>query len=1255
MRHHLLLIMSVLSMAILCMAADEPPRASLLCFFSPESQVEFIGLKSQPRKIKSGNGFMQQISRPYSSRVEERGGEQVLDIRFRALADGKLNSLSVENQRWDNGKLQGYHPATLEELSLNGRNLLPGRRAIKGGARPFRVWSRGMKLESGKEYRIRACVSIASERERKYGAEVKSAAETDPSSTMVVVGIWGTEPETLEYIDSKPRFINRIANNGTEHGLYKLLVGSTRIYPSPEAKLTVRLRALKDCDIRTNFFVNCKLVDERGVRRSADVTSELTSLTLDGVELMKEPVAGNWYAWATPGTVRFTGGKIHTLVFTFRPRLPDAQAAVKAPRIAADFTRPAGSGKTLRPVFGINELRQPLITDTSAAGRARSDRTVGYNLRRLSNLDIVFSGLRVGDPFRIFGIFEADADDPRNYYFKATDEIMSVATRSDIPIIYSLAPTAEYSTTHYRTGEPDRAQFVKVCSNIIRHYNEKWADGFSYGIKRWEIWNEPDSTDYWADGVAAFGKFYAAVATELKKRFPGLEFGGPSFSEFNEKNFRIFLSACREAGAPLDFFSFKCYGPNPAAFARQIRAAKRLLTEYGYTDTKVIVSEYNYNPLDKTVWTRNNPEELEFLDKDPAGLSGSDAGAAAVLAAILWQDTPLESACIYGFSRHRRLCAYSTNDTFTAARGGMRAVLPLYSEFFNRAAPDRPVYTAAASEHLGVIGATDRRNGDGLLLVTALRDPGEELRLRLDGVEEGTRAQVRLWPAPGRRPGVDTTHKDYRWRDEIVCVRDGEMQLPKFGDSMVWLIRLPKKSLTGKSGAGAGGVTSPESNPEAAVDFSRSVGKFKRLQGINIAVPMEFEGDASRWADLGLIGFDTVRVHDLRGEDSVAGMAGDYQNIFPNYHADPADPANYNFAPTDTFMRMVRQASPRTDFVFRLGPTIENTGAKATKFWVLDPGNHDRFADICIGIIRHYDRNWANGFNYNIGYYEIWNEPNSKSMWDKSFEDYCRFYARVAKRIKAACPWIKIGGPAITRPDLQLTRQMADICREENAPLDFFSWHHYPEKLNDLIEPAGKIREILDERGFKNTELHLNEWRLLPYGFNEIRGDVLPRLQDATDTGRNGSNSAASVATALIRMQDVPIDMSNFYSYGNGVWGFYDKNGRRNLPWYAHRIYSDFIRACERRVATSDPGGDGLAVLGGVAADGNKYLLVSAYGEPRRCISIKVDGVPESGGVRVTRLDALRRLETFADCYENGVLKLEKDAGGTVFLVKFDE
>ena len=1248
-----LFIIGLLLLAAAICPAAETLRSSLLLSFSPDSQVEFTGGKVPLRSVSNGRVMLAQISRQYSPRAAERGGEKFFDVSFKALTDGKLFCISAENQRVEERALQGFYPVTVLELKLNGRDLLKGKPQSSGGAQSLRIKNSGVKLEAGKTYRVQARIAIASEAERRFGAPATPIEKWSPNAMYAILEFWSPTPSAISLVTSPTEFIKTYNTNWKERKNHLCLSVHSKLASVSEPQVTVKVRANRDTVIRTKFRVSGKFVNERGIRREISGAATLTSLKCNGAELLKTPVSGDWYTWSTPDWTRIAKGKTYTFVFTVRPPLPDTAAARK-PVFAADFSSSDATGGTLRPVFGINERRSMLITERMAKTRAGQDRAVGYNLRRISNMDMVTGGRRAGDPFRIFGVFEADADDPANYYFKATDDFLAVAKKSDIPIIYSLAPTVEFSKTHYRTGEPDRAQFVKVCTGIIRHYNEKWANGFAHGIKRWEIWNEPDSRDYWAKSVEEFGKFYAEVATKLKKRFPDLEFGGPSFAEFDEKNFRAFLGACRDAKAPLDFFSFKCNGPNPAAFARQVRAAKRLLKEYGYPDTPVIVSEYNHNPLDKTVWTRNRPEELEFLDEAPAGLSGSDAGAAAILAAILWQNTPLESACIYGFARHREMQVFTGAHGYGMSRGGIRSVLPLYSEFFRNAAAESPVRVSAAADNLGIIGSVDRETGDGLLLLTALRDPRASLRLRLGGVADGTKIQVRLWPAPVQRPGVNDSRPDYQSRNEVVFVRKGTVMLPKFNDSMVWLIRIPKAALNSAKPAKA---VSSDAKVAASVDFAKVVGKFKRLHGVNIIMPMEYEHDAARCADLGKIGFDTVRVHDLRGQDSCAGMAGDYQNIFPNYHADPKNPANYNFAPTDTFMRMVRESSPGTNFTFGLAPTIENYAPNPTKYWVVDPGNHDRFADLCIGIIRHYDKGWANGFEYGVRYYEIWNEPNSIALWDKSYEEFCRFYAHVAKRIKVGCPWIKIGGPALTKPDLKLVKTFVKICREENAPIDFFSWHRYPDKLEDLIEPVKDVRRILDENGFTQTELHLNEWRLLPYSFSEFRsGNPLLKMQDLTSHGRNGTNSAAFVVTALARMQDTKLDMTNFYSYGNGQWALYDLYGRRQLNWYAHKVYADFIRACgKKRVATSDQGGDKLAVLGGIGADGKKYLLISAYGEPKRSIAIRVAGVPASGGVKVTVLDALRKLETFSDCYENGVLKLEKDAGGAVFLVKFDD
>ena len=77
---------------------------------------------------------------------------------------------------------------------------------------------------------------------------------------------------------------------------------------------------------------------------------------------------------------------------------------------------------------------------------------------------------------------------------------------------------------------------------------------------------------------------------------------------------------------------------------------------------------------------------------------------------------------------------------------------------------------------------------------------------------------------------------------------------------------------------------------------------------------------------------------------------------------------------------------------------------------------YKRQAQICIGIIRHYTQGWADGFTFDVPYWEIWNEPDNNltkpDMWIGEPDTYYRLYETAAKVIKAAFPSIKVGGYA---------------------------------------------------------------------------------------------------------------------------------------------------------------------------------------------------------------------------------------------------
>ena len=63
-----------------------------------------------------------------------------------------------------------------------------------------------------------------------------------------------------------------------------------------------------------------------------------------------------------------------------------------------------------------------------------------------------------------------------------------------------------------------------------------------------------------------------------------------------------------------------------------------------------------------------------------------------------------------------------------------------------------------------------------------------------------------------------------------------------------------------------------------------------------------------------------------------------------------------------------------------------------------------KWAEICEHIIRHYNEGWADGFYYNIEYWEIWNEPDNSQMWTGTPEEFYELYRVAANHLKSCFP-----------------------------------------------------------------------------------------------------------------------------------------------------------------------------------------------------------------------------------------------------------
>ena len=117
--------------------------------------------------------------------------------------------------------------------------------------------------------------------------------------------------------------------------------------------------------------------------------------------------------------------------------------------------------------------------------------------------------------------------------------------------------------------------------------------------------------------------------------------------------------------------------------------------------------------------------------------------------------------------------------------------------------------------------------------------------------------------------------------------------------------------------------------------------------------------------------------------------------MVPSLTADPTLAASYNFGPTDSMIKNMRDTG--SDIYFRVGRS-NISGANTV------PPDFAKYAQFVQHIVMHYNQGWANGFMYGIKYFEIWNEPDFEPFWAGTPDQYHDLYKAIALGIKATEP-----------------------------------------------------------------------------------------------------------------------------------------------------------------------------------------------------------------------------------------------------------
>ena len=245
----------------------------------------------------------------------------------------------------------------------------------------------------------------------------------------------------------------------------------------------------------------------------------------------------------------------------------------------------------------------------------------------------------------VFPNFDADENDPKNYDFAYTDKFLETIIAAGTKPFFRLGQTIENGIKKYHVFPPkDFAKWARICEHVIRHCNEGWCDGHEWGIKYWEIWNEPDAeldenrhrSCQWQGTKAQFFELYKVAAQHLKKCFPQLKIGGPALG-WRQDWTDEFLAYQRAAGTEIDFFSWHDYNRRPDRVGRRkARAFRELLDKHGYTKTESILNEWNYVKN----WTTDFPYSARAISQAKGG-----AYAAAFMS--ICQNEPIDMLMYY--------------------------------------------------------------------------------------------------------------------------------------------------------------------------------------------------------------------------------------------------------------------------------------------------------------------------------------------------------------------------------------------------------------------------------------------------------------------------------------------------------------------------------------------------------------------------------------------------------------------------------
>jgi len=407
-----------------------------------------------------------------------------------------------------------------------------------------------------------------------------------------------------------------------------------------------------------------------------------------------------------------------------------------------------------------------------------------------------------------------------------------------------------------------------------------------------------------------------------------------------------------------------------------------------------------------------------------------------------------------------------------------------------------------------------------------------------------------------------------------------------------WLPSLPSDSAlpAAKASPSAGRDYSPLPSPEITIIVGSGTNQtIQPLLGVNIGPAPA--GTDPKNADLTKayqqIGVRMVRTHDFYGPL-------DMSTLYPDRARDAENVESYRFQASDAKWRSIVNGG--FEPYFRLGDSWNNARPPA------NPQERANWVRAAVEVVQHYREGKWDGFKTPFRYVEIWNEPDNRQFWQAPHSplEYFQLYAETARALKQSFPDLRVGGPgltqtgAITPQGKKWLHDFLVFIKQNNAPLDFFSWHLYANDPQEWANAAHFYRQELDSSGFLAVEMHVTEWN------TSIR-QMADKSPEALAL-RTGGKGAAILTAAWIVLQDNGIAVSTFYRGPDPdiaaveFYGLFYADGKPKRSALAFGLWAQMADHPNRLQLTADPKTD-LWMLAGKDQSGEIALLLANPGK----------------------------------------------------------